>query len=459
MTTQEDHPQPGPDAPPASPNRDKRREPVIIDASATPVDPEPAVETEAGTAPPSPEPETEPVTAEEPQPAIVKPEPSPAVAPKPAPRSRLPLVAAILGGAVVAIGGATALHMYADNDSAVADLSQQAATLDARLAALEKQSAGAADKAALAALDKRLAALEQKPTPSPAAAAPAASPDALAALEKRLSAAEALAKTAGATADSARSDAQKAAGLATQLANAANQKPDSAGAPPPQIVLPPPPPPVDLGPVENRIGDVEQRLGALEASLNGAKSEIRATQTESAEASSGASRATIPVIAQALLQDLDRGAPFAAEVAALKGVGLDPQRLAALEPAAAKGIPTTRQLADAFSQYSDAIARTDQPVESTSIVDRLKQSAARLVKVRPVGETAGDAPDAIVSRIQGALARGDLSGALAAWKSLPEATRAPSTAWASSVESRIRAETAVHSIMTEAVERLGQKQN
>ena len=426
----------------ATPNRDKPREPIVIDATAEAA-PEPEKADETASAEP---PADEVVAA----PPIEQPRAADSIAPPPPhARSRLPLIAALLGGAALAIGGAAALHMYQDDAGAVAALSQKNISLEERLAKLEKLPA-AIDPSALQALDKRIAALEQKPAPAPVPAATGASADAVAALDKRIAALEADVK-------SARAEAAQARTLAQQNPAPA-QRSGEPVAPTPRPA-PEPPPAVNIAPLEARIAETERKLAALESSLAGAKTEIRATQTESAEASTGASRATVPVVAQALLQALDRGQPIATEIGALRNLGVEPQKLAALD-AAARGLPTAAQLRDQFGPLAPAIARFGEaPAQEGSITDRLLRSAASLVKVRPVGETAGDAPAAIASRIEGALGRGDLKAALAAWKSLPEGARGPSAAWASALENRIKADEAARAIMTEAVERLGQKPN
>ncbi len=432
-------------APGPAPNRDRKREPVVIDAVAEPPEAPPAAESTPVDPAPVEAAAAEPVAPPQPEPA-----PAPVEPPAPAvhPRSRAPLIAAILGGATLAVAGAAALHVYSGGDAAIASLTSQNASLETRLAALEKQASGAADKASLTALGGRLTALEQKPAPANPA-------EALAALEKRLAAAEQQARAAASSAEAAKSDAARAGSLAAQVASAAAARPGDAPQPP--IVLPPA---VDLGPLETRLAQAEQRLAAIETAMAGAKTELRATQTESAEAVSGANRATIPVIAQALNQNLDRGAPLGTEVRALMNLGVEPSRLAALEPLSDKGVPTARQLVEAFGPYAAAIARIDEPApDSGSLLDRLKQSASKLVRVRPPGEAGGDSPAAIASRIEAALARNDLAAALAAWKSLPERAREPSTKWAADVETRIKADAAARSIMTDAVQRLGQKPN
>ncbi len=439
----------------ATPNRDKRREPTVIDAKA--IESSESTVAEAETTPAT-EPVLDPVTETG---SVASGEAAtPAVKDAPARSSKLPLLVAILGGAVLAVGGAAAIHWYNDGDAAIEALAGQTKTLEERLAALDKRTASLADPAAIAALDTRLKAIEQRPAPAAApaaAAAPAPAANVLAALEQRIAAAETAARNAQTGAEAART-----AAAAAQQAAARPSAPNNGAAPSPSAAPAAPPPaapPVDLGPVQDRISKVETRLAAIEAGLATPKVEARATETRVEPTLSTAGVAALGVVAQSLVRSLDRGAPFSAELAALKSLGVEQASLAPLEAVSAKGVQTPAALVAAFAPLAGPIAADNDGRNDNGVLDRLSRSASSLVRIRPVGEAAGDTPADIVARIEGALRRGDLPAALAAWNSLPEGAKKASAAWAGLLDARVKADRAALAIQADAIARLAQTKN
>ena len=71
-----------------------------------------------------------------------------------------------------------------------------------------------------------------------------------------------------------------------------------------------------------------------------------------------------------------------------------------------------------------------------SILDRLKASAEKVVRVRPIDEATGDDPAAVVRRIEMRAEQGNLNGAMAEIAKLPEPARALTKAWVAKVEAR-----------------------
>jgi hypothetical protein len=97
--------------------------------------------------------------------------------------------------------------------------------------------------------------------------------------------------------------------------------------------------------------------------------------------------------------------------------------------------------------------------ETGSVSDRFLAHLHSLVKVRELNETAGDDPQALVSRIEAGIRRGDIGAALASFDKLPEAARKAAGDWPTLARARQAAETALQSIREAAVGRLasGQK--
>gem|GEM_PF-4095621 len=295
--------------------------------------------------------------------------------------------------------------------------------LRARLERMEtrpvpSQSSNSAGSDQFTGLDKRISALEQRPAPS------SAPPVAVSALEARIAGAEKLARDAAAAAASA-----QRASEATRTLTAGEQP--SA-----------PAPLVDLAPLE-------QRLASLEAQAAAPKSEARVQPEASANARKDDGTA-LAVVAQALSLAVDRGRPFKLELAAAESLGADPAVLKILQPLAASGVPSADALAKAFGPVARPIVSAAEPsTEGMGLADRLSASAAKLVRVRPAGDAAGEDPASLVSRIEAAIARSDSAAIVAAWEHLPQASKEISKGFGQLAQQRLAAERATHQL-TEA---------
>jgi hypothetical protein len=302
----------------------------------------------------------------------------------------------------------------------------------------------------VARLSARVDGLEKRPDA-------AALREAIAALDKRLTSTETIARGAQSAADKAASEAK----TATTVAQSAAERPPQASASAPAA------PPPDLSPLRQQIGNadarvgaldqklgaIDTRLGALQAKIDQPKTDARAPTADKETDAAADNPAALAVVAQSVLQALPRGTPFATELSALKSLKADPAKVAALEPLAQTGAPTSRALADRFRPLADEIAKHDQPAEG-SFVDRIMQSASHLVRVRSAGEKQGSDPSALASQIQAALDRGDLNRAHDLWTKLPDRAKARSQDWARSLEARLAADSAAQSLASESIARI-----
>ncbi|SMC76980.1 mitofilin family membrane protein [Rhizobium sp. RU36D] len=205
-----------------------------------------------------------------------------------------------------------------------------------------------------------------------------------------------------------------------------------------------------------------QDIAALKAELatvkqsqsdNAAAVETRLTQAETKldEPRQDVSMAHAIAVA-ALKTAIDRGGPFLGELNTLAGIRSDDPAVAALQPHASVGILSRAELVRRMPATADAILNAiNQPVQGEGWTDRLLSSAMSVVKVRPVGNIEGDAPEAIVARMEDKLRNGDLKGAELEWQTLPEAGKAASTDFHSALQTRLEVETIVSTALTDAV--------
>jgi hypothetical protein len=133
----------------------------------------------------------------------------------------------------------------------------------------------------------------------------------------------------------------------------------------------------------------------------------------------------------------ERGEPFREELALLRLLGVDAAALAQLDPAK-DGVPSKAAIATSFDGLADAIVAASAPASAdSSVLERIWDQARSFVSVRPVGPISGSSPDAIVSRMRASIAAGDITAALAERAALPEAGKTASAAWARDAEARL----------------------
>jgi len=324
---------------------------------------------------------------------------------------------------VVALWGIGVFHERDDLTGRIATLERQLRVLANRPQppALDQRAltelaarVGAAEQAMgrLSDLDARIAKAEA------AAAAPrAAQPDQ--ALAARVGALEAAIRPLGdlrQSVDAAGAAARDAKGRADAAFEAAQKTPARA----PTVA------PAELQALAARVTALEQAAKSIEQKI---------------AVTAGADRVgRLAFIAAALRAAVERGEPFAPELAAVKPLVPDAAGLAPLEPFAASGVPRTAALARELSQLAGPMlsAAGAAPREG-GILDRIQQNAERLVRIRPINETAGDDPATVVARADAKASHGDLAGAIAELGALPPAVRAPAESWIKKTQAQIAA--------------------
>jgi hypothetical protein len=214
--------------------------------------------------------------------------------------------------------------------------------------------------------------------------------------------------------------------------------------------------PVDTKSLEDSIAKLRQELDALAARADKLPDEARIAAIEtkldqtSRQIASAAALAPA-VAADALADALADGRPYAAELAALKTLGADATAIDALAPQAEKGLPTIAALREQFEAAVQSVALASPIPENAGTVDRLLESARGLVAVRPARPTEGADPEAIISRIRGALAAGDLKAALAEWSTLSESIKSATAEWARLADARQKADDLVAEVRSAAL--------
>ena len=283
------------------------------------------------------------------------------------------------------------------------------ADLDSRLGKAEQgvakaEQVAAAPRGAQAdqALTARVAALETAMRP-------------LAEIASRLDTANAAARDAKSRADAAFDAAQKNA--AVPAAQAADHK---------------------------EIEALAARVAALEQALKSSEARIATT--------AGADRAgRLAFVAVALRATVERGDPFAQELAAVRPLVADAKALGPLEPFAASGVPRAAVFARELSALTGPMLAAAGGPPREGFIDRLQANAERLVRIRPINEAPGDDPATVIGRADVKATHGDVAGAVAELGNLPVAVRAPAEGFIARAKAREAALAAARKLADDAV--------
>ncbi|MBP2550327.1 hypothetical protein J2858_003263 [Neorhizobium galegae] len=187
--------------------------------------------------------------------------------------------------------------------------------------------------------------------------------------------------------------------------------------------------------------DLGQRLSGIETRLN----------------KPGPEQAIARALAAAALKAAtERGGSFAAELQTFADVAADDPAVEGLRAFAVDGVPTRADLVRRLPAATDAMMDAlHQPAEGEGIASRLLSSAMRVVKVRPVGDVAGETPEAVVARIEDRVKAGNLQAAVSEWNALPEAAKQASQDFRRALDARIKVDELASGTLTRAMTSTG----
>jgi hypothetical protein len=236
-------------------------------------------------------------------------------------------------------------------------------------------------------------------------------------------------------------------GLRTQSDKIAATVNDLQSAPRDNVAPPSAPP--DLGAIKDRIAGLERAVSAQTSEL---------AQASARPASPPADDGPLRRIVTATLLDVlvRTGDPYPAALAAAKSLDADPDRLNALDPFAAGGVPSAaglcRDLLTLVPKLSPAVPASET---ASGLVERLEAGAVKLVRIERADSKAGDR-DSVVARITAAALRNDLAEARRELNSLPAADRAVAQDWIDKANARDKALAISRQFAAEAMAALAQ---
>jgi hypothetical protein len=176
----------------------------------------------------------------------------------------------------------------------------------------------------------------------------------------------------------------------------------------------------DLAALGTRLDEIAARLGTAEAGLGDLDSTLaQATATLAAQPDDIGAVLQLPLILSGFEIAFATGRPYAIELAALRTAVPDAAIPTLIANQAEIGLTRPEVIAARFAaELPDMLA--GRPVDPEAqweqgALDWLRSAIA----LRPAGEIEGDAPDAVITRLEGAIARRDFIAAEALLTSLP----------------------------------------
>jgi hypothetical protein len=158
------------------------------------------------------------------------------------------------------------------------------------------------------------------------------------------------------------------------------------------------------------------------------------------------------VAAEALRAVVERGAPYQAELAAVKTLGADQTILALLEPFASDGIASTAALARELPLLTPMLLQASGAASRDgSFIERLERSAKSIVRVTPIDAPPSNEPSAIIARLNADAERADLADAVAEIARLPQSAQTLAEPWVQKVNTRNAAIAAGRRIAADAL--------
>jgi hypothetical protein len=193
--------------------------------------------------------------------------------------------------------------------------------------------------------------------------------------------------------------------------------------------------------LEADLAAVRQASAETRAELGSVTNQVASIQTDlSAGTAAEQGQARLPLIVSGLEAAFASGAPYGGEVAALRDVLPE---LSVPEPilaGAATGLKRPDLVARDFNAVLPDILAGRSVSADASWQDATSDWFRGIIALRPTGAVDGDDPEAVVARLESAIARGDFLDAKTQFAALPPAMRSAAGTVGSDIESQAAAQ-------------------
>lgn len=203
---------------------------------------------------------------------------------------------------------------------------------------------------------------------------------------------------------------------------------------------------------------LDQAVASQKAAVDKAAAAATASTTSEQKALAAARGSAVIGIAARISAAVASGQPFTNDLTLLaplaQGEAKLGEAIAALQPAATRGVASRASLAAAFPAMAKAALADD--LADDSFGQRLLGKLKALVSLRRVGaDVQGDSAEAKLARAEAAIDAGDVAKAVELVKSLPPQTSRATADWLARAEAHLAAQRAVDQLAAQAVAMLG----
>lgn len=212
-----------------------------------------------------------------------------------------------------------------------------------------------------------------------------------------------------------------------------------------------------LAALTGRLSEVDRQMTQADAAIAGFAADLAAAKAAIAAQNRSIGGADIgpavklPLIVSGLESAFAAGRPYATELRGLTAILPDLSVPASIEAAAETGIARPDDLANRFfAAVPDILAGRAGAATGDLGRDALEWAKA-LLALRPAGEIEGDTPEAVISRLEGAMQRRDFTAAAALLEQLPEPMRVAAGPLAAEIEAHAEAEAFVAALRAQAL--------
>ena len=190
--------------------------------------------------------------------------------------------------------------------------------------------------------------------------------------------------------------------------------------------------------------DVANAVAPVAGKLTSLEQNVQAVVKSEAERKTSSERILLALELNNLKRVLDRGQPYAAELAGVTKAASGKVDLTILERYKDTGIATTADLARDFGPVSAAIIDAATEPAQGSLMDRMMAGAKSVIRVRKISYETGDkTPEAIAGRMENAVKDGRMMDVLAEAKNIPAKAQGAAQDWLVKVEARAAVERAI----------------
>lgn len=201
--------------------------------------------------------------------------------------------------------------------------------------------------------------------------------------------------------------------------------------------------------VTTRLNGVDQTVTALRTDLDAARKTL-ADHISAALPNETGPAMKLPLILSSLESAFETGRPFQTELGALIAIVPDLSVPAPVTAAASTGLSRPEIVTQKFeAALPDILAARDH--NSTDWTQNALDWARSLLALRPAQEQDGDSPDAVISRLEGAIGRHDYAAAGTLLAELPAAMQTAATPVAAEIAAHAAADQLLTDLRTRAL--------